>query len=59
MILDACRFAENAWFIKQREMAFKNQTPKQIARAVFDTADMAFVSAKKDGLANNGGFYLC
>ena len=56
LILDACRFAENSWFIKQREKEFKSQTPKQIARALFDTADICFVSAKKDGLANTGGF---
>ena len=33
LILDACRFAENAWFIKQREKSFKTQTPKQIAKS--------------------------
>ena len=57
-ILDACRFAENAWFIKQREKKFKNYTIKQIVNLVFDSADICFVSAKKDGLANIGGF-LC
>lgn len=56
LILDACRFAENAWFIKQREEAFKNKSPKQIAKATFDMADICFVSAKKDGLSNTGGF---
>ena len=56
LILDACRFAENTWFIKQREKEFKNKSTKQIARALFNEADMCFVSAKKDGLANTGGF---
>ena len=56
LILDACRFAENAWFIKQREQDFKNQEPRQIAKTVFGIADICFVSAKKDGLANTGGF---
>ena len=58
LILDACRFAENSWFIKQREEAFKEYTVRHIARTIFDMADTCFVSAKKDGLANIGGF-LC
>ena len=53
-ILDACRFAENAWFIKQREMTDKS--PVEIAKKMFSFADMGFVSAKKDGLAHIGGF---
>ena len=58
LILDACRFAENAWFIQQREDLFKKKSVKNIVRAVFDLADICFVSAKKDGLAHIGGF-LC
>ena len=56
LVLDACRFAENAWFIKQRESGFKDQSPSEIAGRIFDQADMCFVSAKKDGLTNIGGF---
>ena len=56
LVLDACRFAENAWLIKQKEPGFQHKSPATIAKAVFDTADMCFVSAKKDGLANIGGF---
>lgn len=56
LVLDACRFAENSWFIKQREDGWKNKSPEQIARAVFDLTDICFVSAKKDGLSNTGGF---
>lgn len=56
LILDACRFAENSWFIKQREKEFKNHTPRQISKLFFDEADMCFVSAKKDGISNTGGF---
>ena len=56
LALDACRFAENAWFIKQRESGFKEKTPAEIAKMMFEQVDMCFVSAKKDGLANIGGF---
>ncbi len=55
-ILDACRFAENSWFIKLREKSYQDKPPKEIARDTFKEADICFVSAKKDGLANIGGF---
>jgi tryptophanase len=56
LILNAARFAENAWLVSQYETGYRGRTPRRIAQEAFGLADGCVMSARKDGLGHTGGF---
>lgn len=59
IMLDATRTIENAWFIREREDGYGNESVRNILRQICDLTDGCTMSAKKDALVNIGGFFAC